>query len=130
MLRSEQKRNPSSVEIFLSDHPGPEERAAALRAQGLGAHVVVCEVDPVKAADALMYGCRVMPLADACRIADVVLTVTGVRHTLRREHFALLKHNVLLANAGHFWEEIDVDSLAALATERRELRANVEGFRP
>jgi adenosylhomocysteinase len=104
-------------------------RGVALRAQGLGANVVVCEVDPVKAADALMYGCRVMPLADACRIADVVLTVTGVRHTLRREHFALLKHNVLLANAGHFWEEMDVAALAGLAVERRELRANVEGFR-
>jgi adenosylhomocysteinase len=104
-------------------------RGVALRAQGLGAHVVVCEVDPVKAADALMYGCRVMPLADTCRIADIVLTVTGVRHTLRREHFALLKHNVLLANAGHFWEEIDVAGLASLAVERKALRANVEGFR-
>ncbi len=104
-------------------------RGVALRAQGLGAHVVVCEVDPIKAADALMYGCRVMPLADACRIADVVLTVTGVRHTLRREHFPLLKHNVLLANAGHFSEEIDVAALAGLAAERQALRANVEGFR-
>ena len=104
-------------------------RGVALRAQGLGAHVVICEVDPIKAADALMYGCRVMPLADACRIADVVLTVTGVRHTLRREHFALLKHNVLLANAGHFSEEIDVAALADLAAEREVLRTNVEGFR-
>ena len=98
-------------------------RGVALRAQGLGAHVVVCEVDPIKAADALMYGCRVLPLADACRIADVVLTVTGVRHTLRREHFPLLKHNVLLANAGHFSEEIDVAALAELAAERQELRS-------
>jgi adenosylhomocysteinase len=104
-------------------------RGVALRAQGLGAHVVVCEVDPIKAADALMYGCRVLPLAEACGIADVVLTVTGVRHTLRREHFPLLKHNVLLANAGHFSEEIDVASLAELAAERQALRANVEGFR-
>lgn len=103
-------------------------KGCALRAQGLGAHVVVCEVDPVKAADALMHGCRVLPLAQACRVADVVLTVTGVRHTLRREHFPLLKDNVLLANAGHFWEEIDVAALAELATERRGLRANVEGF--
>ncbi len=70
-----------------------------------------------------------MPLADACRIADVVLTVTGVRHTLRREHFPLLKPNVLLANAGHFSEEIDVTALAELAAERQALRVNVEGFR-
>jgi len=104
-------------------------RGCAMRAQGLGAHVVVSEVDPIKAADALMNGCRVLPLADACRIADVVLTVTGVRHTLRAEHFPLLKHNVLLANAGHFWEEIDVAALGDLAVERRALRATVEGFR-
>src|SRR6185295_16851495 len=90
-------------------------KGCALRAQGLGAHVVVCEVDPIKAADALMHGCRVMPLAEACRVADVALTVTGVRHTLRAEHFPLLKGNVLLANAGHFWEEIDVAALANVA---------------
>ena len=70
-----------------------------------------------------------LPLAEACRVADVVLTVPGVRHTLRAEHFPLLKSNVLLANAGHFWEEIDVAALAKLAAERKELRANVEGFR-
>jgi adenosylhomocysteinase len=58
-----------------------------------------------------------------------VLTVTGVRHTLHSEHFPLLKDNALLANAGHFWEEIDVGSLAASAAERRVLRDNVEGFR-
>jgi adenosylhomocysteinase len=104
-------------------------KGCALRAQGLGAHVVVCEVDPIKAADALMHGCRVLPLADACRVADVVLTVTGVRHTLRAEHFGELKHNVLLANAGHFWEEIDVAALRAAAVESKSLRTNVEGFR-
>ncbi len=103
-------------------------RGCALRAQGLGAHVIVSEVDPIKAADALMHGCRVMPLEEACRLADVVLTVTGVRHTLRAEHFRLLKSNVLLANAGHFWEEIDVAALAGQAVERKTLRTNVEGF--
>jgi adenosylhomocysteinase len=71
----------------------------------------------------------VLPLAEACRVADVVLTVTGVRHTLRADHFALLKNNALLANAGHFSDEIDVPALAKLAVERTELRANVEGFR-
>jgi adenosylhomocysteinase len=104
-------------------------KGCALRAQGLGAHVVVCEVDPVKAADALMHGYRVLPLAEACKLADVVLTVTGVRHTLRAEHFPLLKNNVLLANAGHFSTEIDVAALARLGVERKELRAQVEGFR-
>jgi adenosylhomocysteinase len=104
-------------------------RGCALRAQGLGAHVVVCEVDPIKAADALMHGYRVLPLAEACRLADVVLTVTGVRYTLRAEHFPLLKNNVLLANAGHFATEIDVAALAKVGVERKELRAGVEGFR-
>ena len=103
-------------------------KGCALRAQGLGANVVVCEVDPVKAADAMMDGCRVLPLREACPIADVVLTVTGGRHALRREHFPLLKNNVLLANAGHFWEEIDVGSLVEMSAERRELRTNIEGF--
>jgi adenosylhomocysteinase len=104
-------------------------QGCALRAQGLGAHVVVCEVDPIKAADALMHGCRVLPLKEACRVADVVLTVTGVRHTLRAEHFGELKHNALLANAGHFWDEIDVAALTTAAVERQPLRTNVEGFR-
>jgi adenosylhomocysteinase len=104
-------------------------KGCALRAQGLGAHVVVCEVDPIKAADALMHGCRVLPLVEACRVADVLLTVTGVRHTLRAEHFGALRNNVLLANAGHFWEEIDVAALDAAAVERKTLRTNVEGFR-
>ncbi len=104
-------------------------KGCALRARGLGANVIVCEVDPIKAVDAQMNGCRVLPLAEACRVADVVLTVTGVRHTLRAEHFPLLKDNVLLANAGHFWEEIDVASLAEQAVERKALRADVEGFR-
>ena len=103
-------------------------KGCALRAQGLGANVVVCEVDPVKAADAMMNGCRVLPLREACPIADVVLTVTGGRHALRREHCPLLKNNVLLANAGHFWEEIDVGSLVEMSAERRELRTNIEGF--
>ncbi len=104
-------------------------KGVGLRAQGLGAQVIVCEIDPVNAADALMNGCRVMPLIDACREADIVITATGVRHTLRLEHFSVLKDNVLLANAGHFWDEIDVDSLRALAEESCQMREQVEGFR-
>ncbi len=103
-------------------------KGVGLRAQGLGAQVIVCEIDPVNAADALMNGCRVMPLIDACREADIVITATGVRHTLRLEHFSVLKNNVLLANAGHFWDEIDVDSLRASAEESRHMREQVEGF--
>ena len=103
-------------------------RGCAMRAQGLGASVIVCEVDPVKACDALMNGCRVMPLLDACSEADVVLSVTGVRHTLRREHFRVLKDNALLANAGHFWEEIDTPGLKEISVDKQQMRTNVEGF--
>lgn len=103
-------------------------KGVGLRAQGLGARVIVCEVDPVNAADALMNGCRVMPLMEACQEADIVITATGVRHTLRQAHFAVLKDNVLLANAGHFWDEIDVTGLQASAVESRRMRKHVEGF--
>ena len=103
-------------------------RGCAMRAQGLGASVNVCEVDPVKACDALMNGCRVMPLLEACAEADVVLSVTGVRHTLCKEHFHVLKDNALLANAGHFWEEIDTPGLKEISVDKQQMRTNVEGF--
>ena len=103
-------------------------RGCAMRAQGLGASVIVCEVDPVKACDALMNGCRVMPLLEACAEADVVLSVTGVRHTLCKEHFHVLKDNALLANAGHFWEEIDTPGLKEISVDKQQMRTNVEGF--
>jgi len=103
-------------------------KGCAARAQGLGAQVIVCEVDPVKAADALMNGCRVMPLMEACDHGDVFLTVTGGRHLLRPEHFQRMKDGALLTNAGHFWEEIDVAGLEALAVEQRQMRADVQGF--
>ena len=94
----------------------------------MGASLIVCEVDPVKACDAMMNGCRVMPLMEACKEADVVLSVTGVRHTIRLEHFKVLKDNALLANAGHFWEEIDVEGLSGMSKDRKQMRTNVEGF--
>ena len=103
-------------------------RGCAMRAQGLGASVIVCEVDPVKACDALMNGCRVMPLLEACAEADVVLSVTGVRHTLCKEHFHVLKDNALLANEGHFWEEIDTPGLKEISVDKQQMRTNVEGF--
>ena len=103
-------------------------RGCAMRAQGLGASVIVCEVDPVKACDALMNGCRVMPLLEACSEADVVLSVTGVRHTLCKEHFHVLKDNALLANAGHFWEEIDTPGLEEISADKQQMRTNVKGF--
>jgi adenosylhomocysteinase len=104
-------------------------RGCALRAAGLGAKVIVCEQDAVKAADAAMNGYQVMPLLDACRKADIVLTVTGFRDTLGRTHFETMKDGALIANAGHFRNEIDVDALQDLAVEVIEMRENVRGYK-
>ena len=96
-------------------------KGCALRAQGLGANVVVCEVDPIKAADAMMNGCRVLPLREACPIADVVLTVTGGRHALRREHFPLLKNNVC-------WPMRVISGKKSMWRAWRKCRQSVESY--
>lgn len=104
-------------------------RGCALRASGLGARIIVCEVDAVKAADAAMNGYAVMPLLDACQKADVILTVTGVRHTLELIHFEAMKDGVLIANAGHFRNEINVNALQGLAVEEAPMRDKVHGYK-
>ncbi len=104
-------------------------KGVATRAKGLGADVVVCEVDPVRAAEALMDGCRVLPMKDAAGVGDVFVTVTGVRDIIRREHLEVLKDGALLCNAGHFDVEIDLPALAALADGFDVLRPNVRSYR-
>lgn len=104
-------------------------RGCAMRAAGLGAKVIVCEVDAVKAADAAMNGYQVMPLLEACPIADIVLTVTGVRNTLDLAHFEAMKGGALIANAGHFRNEVNVDALQTLAVEQAPMRKNVDGYK-
>ena len=101
----------------------------ALRAQGLGARVILSEVDPVKAADAAMRGFDVAPLEQACRRADIILTVTGIKNTLSLRHFEQMKDGALVANAGHFRNEIDVQALTTAATDRETLREEVTGYR-
>ena len=91
-------------------------RGVASRARGLGAQVVVTEVEPLSALEAVMEGYRVMPLRDAARIGDIFVTVTGDKAVLRREHMELMKDGAVMANAGHFDVEIDKPGLAALAT--------------
>ncbi len=103
-------------------------RGVANRADGLGALVVVVEVDPVRALTAAMDGFRVMKVADAAAIGDVFITVTGNKHVLRSEHFAVMKDGAILANSGHFDIEIDLTSLYAEAVSRREIRNNLEEF--
>lgn len=103
-------------------------KGVAARAQGLGARVIVTEVDPVRAVEALMDGHQVMPMSEAARHGDFFVTVTGMRDVIRREHFQVMKDGAVLANAGHFDVEINIPELAALATERRPARNHVELF--
>jgi adenosylhomocysteinase len=103
-------------------------KGIALRARGAGAVVVVCEVDTLRALEARMEGFEVMPALAAAERGDVLITVTGGRAVLGPQHFARMKDGAVLANAGHFDVEIDVEALRALAQERREVRPLVERF--
>ena len=97
-------------------------QGVALRAKGLGAHVIVCEVDPLAALEAAMEGYRVMRAADAAAEGDVFVTATGTRDVLTREHFEAMKDGAILCNAGHFDVEIDKAALAELTGSTREVR--------
>jgi adenosylhomocysteinase len=101
-------------------------RGLAARAHGMGAHVVVTEVDPLRALEAVMDGYRVMPMSLAAEIGDVFVTVTGCKHVIAREHFLRMKDGVIVANSGHFNVEIDLDSLGAMSKSRRTVRPFVE----
>ena len=100
----------------------------ALRAKGMGAEVIVTEIDPFKALDATMNGFRVMPMDEAARYGDIFVTVTGCKDVITPKHFAVMKHNAILTNAGHFDCEVDVAGLAAMAVKRELRRDNIEGF--
>jgi adenosylhomocysteinase len=99
------------------------------RAKGMGADVIVTEIDPTKALDATMQGFRVLPMAEAARIGDVFVTVTGNRDVLREEHFAVMKDGAILANSGHFDVEIDVKWLESNATAvNRKIRHQTDEY--
>ena len=99
-----------------------------MRAKGLGAHVIVTEVDAMKALEAVMDGFQVMSMAKAAEVGDIFVTVTGDKHVIARQHIERLKDGAILANTGHFNVEIDIPALRSLATETREARAFVEEF--
>ena len=103
-------------------------RGFAMRAKGHGADVVVLEVDPLRALEAVMDGFRVMTVAAAARIGDLFVTATGDLHILRREHFEVMKDGAIVANTGHFDVEIDIPALAEMAVSRRSMRDFVEEF--
>ncbi len=103
-------------------------RGVAMKARGLGARVVVCEVDPVRAIEAYMDGHQVMRSDDAAAVGDIFITVTGCKDILRGEHYRRMKDGAILANAGHFDVEISGPDLAAAATGRRTVRKDIEEF--
>jgi len=103
-------------------------RGVAMRARGLGANVIIIEVDPTKALEAVMDGYNVMPIKDACRKGDVFVTVTGDINVLRREHFEAMKDGAIVSNSGHFNVEIDMPALEKMATKRRKVREFVDEY--
>ena len=103
-------------------------RGVAMRAAGLGASVIVTEVDPIRALEARMDGYRVMRMADAAKIGDIFVTTTGNRDILTSEHFQVMKDGAILANSGHFNVEIDMETLVSLAKSVRTVRQNIKEY--
>ncbi len=103
-------------------------KGVARRADGMGAKVVVCEVDPIKALEAVMDGFQVMPIKEAAKIGDIFITVTGDIHVIRGEHFRVMKDGAIVANSGHFNVEIDIDALEKMAKAKRKIREFVDEY--
>lgn len=104
-------------------------KGTALRARGLGANVIVTEIDPIKAIEAVMDGFRVLPMAEAAPLGDLFITVTGNKHVIRGEHFDVMKDGAIVCNSGHFDIEIDLKALGAKATEVKTVRPFTEEYR-
>ncbi|MFH1380070.1 MAG: adenosylhomocysteinase [bacterium] len=103
-------------------------KGIAMRAKGHGANVIIIEVDPLRALEAVMDGFRVMPIAQASKIGDIFVTVTGDIHVIRKEHFKLMKDGAIICNSGHFNVEIDIPALKSLAKKVRTVRPFVEEY--
>ncbi|MFW5976317.1 MAG: adenosylhomocysteinase [Bacillota bacterium] len=104
-------------------------KGVARRADGLGARVIVTEIDPIKASEAWMDGYRVMPMEDAAGIGDIFITVTGCNQVINRDHFKAMKSGVILANAGHFDVEVSKKDLEEIAVEIEEVRENIKKYK-
>lgn len=105
-------------------------RGVSSRARGMGANVIVTEVDPIKALEAHMEGFRVMPMIEAAACGDLFITVTGDIHVLRKEHFDVMKDGAMLSNSGHFNVEIDLENLAKMSSEKQtEVRKFVDAYK-
>ncbi len=103
-------------------------RGLAMRAKGLGSHVIVIEVEPVRALEAAMDGFQVMPLMDAVKIADIIVTMTGDKHVIDESHLKVMKSGAILANSGHFNVEINIPALEAMSKNKREIRPYVDEY--
>jgi len=103
-------------------------RGVAMRAKGLGAHVIVVEIDAVKAIEAVMDGYEVMPIAEAAKVGDLFVTLTGNKNVIRKEHFRVMKNGAIICNSGHFNVELDLPGLESLSRARRQVREFVEEF--
>jgi len=104
-------------------------RGVAMRAKGLGADVIITEIDPVKGIEAVMDGFRVMPMAEAVKEGDVFITVTGNKSVIRAEHFEKMKGGAIVCNSGHFNVEIDIPALEKLSSGKREVRPLVDEYK-
>lgn len=100
-----------------------------MRARGMGANVIVTEIDPVRAIEAVMDGFRVLPMAIAAPLGDLFVTVTGNKHVIRGEHFETMKDGAIVCNSGHFDIEIDLQTLKAMSSEVRQVRNFTEEYR-
>jgi len=103
-------------------------RGVAMRARGLGAHVIIIEVEPVRALEAIMEGYQVMPLLDAAKVGDIFITVTGDKNVIDKTHFQVMKDGAIMANSGHFNAEINIPVLESLSRSKRTIRSFVEEY--
>ncbi len=103
-------------------------KGVAMRARGMGSNVVVCEIDPIKAIEAVMDGMRVLPIMEAAKIGDFFVTVTGNRHVIDKEHFEVMKDGAIVANSGHFDLELNLDALREMSAEAVKRRPFVEEY--
>ena len=103
-------------------------KGVAMRAKGLGAHVYVTEVDPIKAVEAVFDGFKVLPMIEAAKVGDIFCTVTGCKDVIVKEHYEVMKDKAIMCNAGHFDCEVNVAELADLAVSHERVRQNIEGY--
>jgi adenosylhomocysteinase len=114
--------------VFVVAGYGWCSRGIAMRAKGMGAHVVVTEVNPLRALEAVMDGFQVMPMIEAAKIGDIFVTATGDVHVIDKQHLEVMKSGAILANSGHFNVEINIPALEALAVEKKRIREFVDQY--